>query len=154
QAVAAYQVMHTGAQSIVLGAAGQATGGTVNIGNYLSQHLGNLVIPQGVSVIHNFANNQALNIAGALTNAGNFYAVSTNPASTMPAIAATNIMNQQSAMLTSILPQGGLPGYANAISNLNLSLSAINNIVNAGTIASAGTLSMTAGGSIINALPS
>lgn len=151
QAVAAYQVMRTGAQDIVLGALGQATGGSMNISPWLAANLGSLVIPSGVSVINNFANNPALSLAGSLTNAGTFYAVSTNPAVSTASIAALNIANQQAALLTSVLPQSGLAGYANAISNLSLSLSAINNIVNAGMISSAGTLSMTAGGSITNA---
>lgn len=151
QAVAAYQVMRTGAQSIVLGAMGEAIGGTMNISPWLAANLGSLVIPSGVSVINNFASNPALNLAGSLTNAGTFYAVSTNPLVSTASIAALNIANQQSALLTSVLPQGGLAGYSNAISNLSLSLSAINNIVNAGVISSAGTLSMTAGGSITNA---
>jgi hypothetical protein len=39
------------------------------------------------------------------------------------------------------------------VDNLNLSLTALNDIINAGTIQSAGNLTMTAGGSIVNALP-
>ncbi len=151
QAVAAYQMMNTGAQSIILGAMGDATGGTMNISPWLAANMASLVIPSGVSVINNFANNPALSLAGSLTNAGTFYAVSTNPAVSTASIAALNIANQLAALMTSILPTGGLPGYANAISNLNLSLSAINNIMNAGVISSAGTLSMTAGGTITNA---
>lgn len=146
QLVAVYQVMHTGAQNIVMGANGAATGGSMTIGNW-GQHLSSLTVPQGVTVINKAA---TLNLTGNLTNAGTIFAVSTNPAVTTSQIAALNILNQQGALLTSVLPAGGLAGVTNAIQNLNLNLTAVQSIFNSGSIASAANLTMTAGGDIIN----
>src|SRR5262249_50076679 len=79
--------------------------------------------------------------------------VSTSPTVNTAVINANNILNQQGGLISTVLPASGLPGVSGAIPGLNLSLNAIQNIVNAGTIMSAGNLSLTAGGSITNALP-
>src|SRR5258708_6451450 len=79
-----------------------------------------------------------------LTNAGNLYAVSTNPQMSNVTISATNIVTQAGALLTSVLPAGGLSGISGAISGLSLNLNALESIVTAGTIASAGALNLTA----------
>jgi len=94
-----------------------------------------------------------LSLSGDLSNAGKFYAVSSSPTVTAASISAANIFNQQGAVLTSVLPKSGLFGMGNLISNLSLNLNASNNVGNAGTISSAGRLTVTAGGSITNALP-
>src|SRR5439155_21450059 len=49
------------------------------------------------------------------------------------------------------LPNGGLPGISNAVTSLSLTLVAIQNIINQGTITSANNLTAIAGGSISNA---
>ncbi len=92
-------------------------------------------------------------LTGDLINNGTIYAISTNPAITTAIFSAPNIFNQTGATISSVLPLGGLPGYANAISGLSLIFNTTNNFVNAGTINSAGSLSINAGGSITNALP-
>jgi hypothetical protein len=151
--LAVYQVVSTGQQSITLGQDGSAVGGTFTMGARFSQFVSNVVVPQGVTVLRDFATAGALNLTGTLTNSGTFYAASSNPGVTTASISAANIINQQGALLTSVLPAGGLPGISNAIGNLNLTLTAVQNILNAGTISSAGTLNLNAGGSITNALP-
>jgi hypothetical protein len=88
-----------------------------------------------------------------LINSGTLYAISTNPAITTAIFSAANVFNQHGATISSVLPAGGLPGYANAISGLNLLFNVTNNFTNAGTIASAGSLAINAGGTITNALP-
>jgi hypothetical protein len=150
QMVAVSQMLRTGAQSIQIGANGAANGGSLVIGQRLSQHIANLVVPQGVTLIDRAS---TLSLTGNLTNAGNLYVLSNNPAVTTAHITAANIFNQQGALISSVLPFGGLAGMVNALPNLNLSLSALNNIVNAGTISSSGHLNLAAGGSITNALP-
>ncbi len=150
--VAVRQVMSTGAQSIQLGSLGNAVGGSLNIGARLNQHLGSLVIPQGVIVVDNFAKTTALNLTGNLVNNGTLYAVSTGGAS-IALINAANITNGQGALLTTVLPQAGLAGLVNPVAHLDLVLNALNNIVNYGLISSSGHITATAGGSIINALP-
>lgn len=87
-------------------------------------------------------------------NTGTIYAISTNPAITTATLQAQNIYNQSGATITTIAPAGVLAQYANLISGLNLVLNASQNVVNAGVISSAGNLTVNAGASIINALPS
>lgn len=151
--LAVYQVVSTGHQSLLLGGLGNAVGGSFNIGPNFSRYVSSLVVPHGVTAIQNAAAAASLNLAGNLTNAGAFYLVSTSPGATRADISARNIFNQQGAMISSVLPAAGLPGISGTISNLSLSLTAIDNIVNAGVIRSAGSLTLTAGNSIANALP-
>ena len=108
----------------------------------------------GLNVI-DFANHDGghLQLTSDLINSGTIYAISTNPAITTAIFSAPNIFNQTGATISSVLPTGGLPGYANAISGLSLVFNATNNFTNAGLINSAGALAINAGGSITNALP-
>lgn len=94
-----------------------------------------------------------LTLTGDLVNSGTLYAISTNPAITTAVFSAPNVFNQTGATISTVLPAGGLPGYANAISGLSLIFNVTNNFVNSGTINSAGALAINAGGSITNALP-
>ena len=153
QLVAINQVLNTGQQTIQLGALGNATGGTFVLSSLGGQTLNSLVVPTGVTVIHDFGGNANLNLSGNLVNGGTFYAISSNPAMTSAIINAANILNNQGGLLTTVLPQGGLSGFSNLSSSLNLTLNALNNIVNSGTITSSGNLTALAGGSITNALP-
>ncbi len=153
EAVALSQVLRTGAQSIIIGASGSATGGSMVITPRLAQHIASLTVPQGVTAIDVVRQGGGLNLSGNLTNAGTLYAVTNNPAITSASINALNIYNQPGALLTTVLPSSGLAGFSNLVSNLSMQLNAINNIVNAGAITSAGNLNLTAGASIVNALP-
>ncbi len=152
--LAAIQMLRTGHQSLIIGSMGNAVGGTFTLGSKLSQTLTSLIIPQGVSAIRNFATAGNLNLAGNLTNAGTIYAVSTNPTITNASISAANIVNQAGAVITTVLPPTALAGVSGAVSRLDLSLSAVQNIINAGTISSSRTLNLNAGGSIVNAMAS
>ncbi|MBX9723809.1 MAG: hypothetical protein K2X81_20550, partial [Candidatus Obscuribacterales bacterium] len=151
--LAVYQVVKTGNQSILLGDSGNAIGGSLNIGAHFSNYVSSLVIPHGVTAIDNIANSANLNLSGNLTNNGNFYAISTNPAVTTATVSANNIYNNQGALITTVVPPGGLSGYSNLVGNVNLNLNATNNLVNSGIISSAGNLTVNAGGSISNVLP-
>lgn len=112
------------------------------------------VVFSGTNVI-DFANHQdaEFKVTGDLINSGVLYAISSNPAITSAVFSAANIVNQSGATITSVLPAGGLPGYANAIPGLNLVFNTSNNFTNQGIITSAGSLSIMAGGNIVNALP-
>nr|UXE44337.1 hypothetical protein Hi04_10k_c2089_00065 [uncultured bacterium] len=151
--LAVYQVLHAGHQSIVLGALGNATGGTFNIGPNFGHYVNSVNIPHGVTAIANLTSTAGVTLGGNLTNAGILYAVSSNPAINTAILNASNITNTQGALLSTVVPAGTNLGLANLVSNLNLTLNAVNNIVNAGTITSAGALNLTAGGTITNALP-
>jgi hypothetical protein len=151
--VALSQVLSSGEQSLKVGRLGNAVGGSLDLSAHVSGQIANLLVPRGVTAVQDFGAAQALNIGGNLTNAGRLFAVSSNSSVTTAIINADNIFNQRGALISSVLPRGGLSGYENLVANLNLSLNALTDIVNQGTISSAGNLSMTAGGSMINSLP-
>lgn len=148
--VALQQIVSGGNQNLGLDAAGRAVSGNFAVHALSQSVLNNLAIPSGVTAIHDFGAANTLNVLGNLTNNGTLFAVSTNAATTIANIAASNIFNNANALLTSVLPANGLAGYQTAISGLNLNLTAINDIINAGTISSAGSLTATAGGSVAN----
>lgn len=151
--LAVYQVMSTGQQSILLGSLGNAIGGTFNIGAKFNQYVSSLVIPRGVTAIQNAAVNSNLSLTGNLTNSGSLLGVSTSQDYSSLLISAQNIFNRQGALISTVLPSGGIAGLTGAIPSLNLTLSALQNIVNYGSITSSGNLNLSAGNSIINALP-
>lgn len=107
----------------------------------------------GTNVIDFGKNGGTLVLKGDLINSGTLYAISTNPAISTAIFSAANVYNHTGAIISTVVPSGGLPGYANAISGLNLVFNVTNNFVNAGTISSAGSLAINAGGTITNALP-
>ncbi len=122
----------------------------IDASNYLPT--GDVTFDQGQHVVIDFSSASSLLFPGSLTNSGVLYAVSTNPAFDTAAINAANINNQEGAVISTVLPAGGIPGFTNALASLNLTLNAVQNIVNQGTIASSGDLTATAGSSIINSL--
>ncbi len=148
QAVAVAQVLASGAQSILLGARGNAVGGSVDLTG--ARDLAALIVPKGVSVVHDFGSAATLELTGNLVNSGAIYAVSTNAAANNALVSASNIRNNAGALITSILPAAGLPGVTDAITNLSLALIAQDSIFNSGTISSAGNLNMVAGNQIVN----
>lgn len=107
------------------------------------------VVHSGTTVI-DFGQSPVLNISGDFTNFGTVYAISTNPLVTTATISAQNIVNQPGAVITTVLPVQGLPGVTNALTGLNLVINSIANIINYGTISSAGSLTVTVGGAIHN----
>ncbi len=145
--VAAIQVLQTGHQSLIVDAQGNAEGGSMVITPWLSQHIGNLIIPQGVSVT-DLSNSGTLSIAGNLSGAGSLYVGSANGGITDYAINAGSINLSSTGLISNILPTGGafsLPG-----SILNLSLFSNSDIINSGSIVSSGNLTLTANGGIFN----
>jgi hypothetical protein len=68
EAAAAYQSINSGRQSLVIGGAGNAVGGTMVLGNGLSNALSSLTVPQGVTVKVTALG--PVNISGALLNSG------------------------------------------------------------------------------------
>ncbi|MBX9770660.1 MAG: S8 family serine peptidase, partial [Candidatus Obscuribacterales bacterium] len=113
----------------------------------------NLTVNAGQTAVIDFGSlANGVNLTGDLINNGTIYAYSTNAAVTTGQFFANNITN--TSLITSIIPQSHLEGLginlSSLVSNFGLSFSAINNIVNSGTISSAGNLAMQAGGSITN----
>ncbi len=152
ESVALNQVLGGGTQSLVLDASGRAVGGQFNLfGNNLSQ----VVIPTGVTAVRDFGTAGSITITGNLSNSGNLFAISSNSQFNTALISASNIFNNQGALLSSVIPTGAFQslGFTNLLSSINLSLNTTQNIVNYGSISSSGNLNLNAGGSIINALP-
>lgn len=136
ESVAVYQVLHSGSQSLVINSNGVAQGGSLNLSGNWTQHIASLTIPHGVTA---FDRSPVLNLSGNLTNSGNLLSV-TGGANGISSISALNVLNQQGGVISAQVPGG-------------FNLSAVHNIVNAGTITSTNNLNLTAGNSIINALP-
>lgn len=144
--VAVQQVLTGNLQTLLIGGAGNAVGGSFHLTESL---LHDLVVPANVTLLRDFGTAGTLSLAGTLNNAGNVFAFSSNQLTTTASIAASQIFNQQGAVLSSVLP-ASFAGVQN-VNSLNLNLVAVNSIVNAGVIASSGSLSLVAGNSILNA---
>ena len=145
QAVALQQVLNTGTQSILLGNQGNAVGGNVFLP--ASQPLSSLSVPQGVTVLGDFAKS-SLVMSGNLINSGTIYAYTSNPAVTSANIFAQNINNNSTGLISSIIPAGLFSSVSPG--NLSLSLFALQNIVNNGSITSSANLTLAAPNLISN----
>lgn len=157
ETLAVWQVLNSGQQTIMLSERGNAVGGNFNIGANFNQLVNSIAIPKGVTALTNLGTIANLNLAGNLTNAGTLLAVSTTPGVNTATISALNIFNQQGGLLTTVLPTGAAAAgldLSGALSGLNLTLHALQSIINSGAITSAGNLNLSAGTSILNALPS
>ncbi len=110
----------------------------------------NLSVTSLRPLILDFSNNPIINVGKNLnvTKGATVCAISTNPDVQNAILRANNIFNY--GTITSVLPNGGLPGYENALSNLNLTLVATQSLLNRGTISSAGSLSIFSAGSVSN----
>ena len=146
--VAIQQVLGGGTQGVILSSAGAATGGTFSLNAAVKGNVVSLVVPTSVTAIDNTAKNSIITLTGDLTNYGSIDAISSNSKVTSGTISAADITNEAGASITSILT-----GSHGGVGSLSLTLDALNNIANAGSITSSGALTLTAGGNIVNALP-
>ena len=104
----------------------------------------------GLTQIIDVSKTPVLNLSNNFDNEGTIYLVSTNPLVRSVSIIAPNLFNDAGALLTTVLPAGGLAGYSNAINDLSLTLVAQHNVDNLGTITSASSLTFLAGGALTN----
>ncbi len=155
--LALQQVLMTGRQSLRLDDLGQAVAGRVNLSACLPTatlggDISNLVIPQGVRVVSDFASVGSLDLSGNLSNSGHLFVFSSNNQVGVAALSGMNIYNNATGVISSSLSGGfasrGADGGSGA--PLDLSLTALNEFVNAGTIMSSGNLTVSAN-SITNA---
>src|SRR5262249_12984604 len=112
--------------------------------------ISSLTISRGSTAVIDFGGASQLKLSGDLVNKGHLFIGSSTQAVTGAQISAANIVNRHGAELSSALPNGGVGGFTSSVANMDLVLSAVQNILNQGTIRSSGNLSMNAGGSIIN----
>lgn len=110
-----------------------------------------LSVANGATAVIDFGQSANLTFTGNISNSGSIYAVSSNPTVHTATLSGFNITNNAGALMTTVLPTGGIAGLSNLVPNLNLSLTAVNNISNYGAISSAANLAMSAGSSIVNA---
>ena len=140
--LAVNQVVTTGTQSLILGALGNAIGGSVTLNTSLNQIMQDFSIPHNVRTILNFTSSSDFNLNGTLQNSGSLYAVSSNSSFKTANINAQNIINQPGATISTVLPAGGFSGLSNLNPNLSLTLTATNSILNQGQISSAANLTL------------
>jgi adhesin HecA-like repeat protein len=141
------QVLNAGQQTLQLNELGAAVAGQLSLHSDFASQISNLVIPVGVTALHDAAFMQDLNLNANLTNFGSIFAYSTNASVTNLTVSASNIYNTTGATLSSIVPT--TLGITTAVPVFGLSLNAINEIVNAGTISSSGDLTLNAA-SVVN----
>src|SRR5262249_4667036 len=145
--LAVMQVASGKQQSITLDAQGAATGGVLIINPHLSHMISSLVIPQNVSVI-DLTRSGTLNLPGNITDSGNLYLASFNPAISTVNLHASNITVQAQGLISDVLPSGLIK---TPDGNLNLNITTTGDLNNAGTISSAGSLNLAVGsGNITN----
>lgn len=116
--------------------------------------LSNRTVAEGEHVIIDVSHSPAVSVLGDIVNYGTIQAISSNPDITTAVFHADNIVNHPGAIFTTVLPAGGSQLLGAVVQNLNLTLSAVHDIINHGSISSAGDLNLIAGGSIVNSLPS
>ena len=151
QYLAAMSVINGGLQTLTINSAGQATGGLFQVPT--STNLTSINVPKGVIGVYDVAGNHALNLSGNFTNYGNFYLLSTNHSVSSGSLTAQNIVNNQGALISSVLPSL-ITSIFGLVNNLSFSLNAVQNLHNFGSITSAGSLNLTAGNQIVNGLAS
>lgn len=135
--VAIQQVLSQSPQSISVSAQGTASGGSFALDQAAASHVNNLVIPQSVSAVNNFANNRSVNLSGDLTNLGSIYGISTSNKVRSGVIAADDI-NNSGSISTDTQKQ------------LDLTLVADHNFTNTGSITSSGALTVASAYGAVN----
>jgi hypothetical protein len=104
----------------------------------------------GLTQIIDVSKTPVLDLGNNFNNQGTIYLVSTNPLVHSVALIAPNIFNDAGALITTVLPAGGLAGYSNAVNDLSLTLIAQHDVDNLGAITSANSLTVLAGGTLTN----
>ncbi len=139
------QVAANHAQGLILDATGVATGGQARIGS----NFNNVVIPENVTLVANAA--RGVNVTNNLTANGILFGQS--PIATTFNVNAGNVFIGSAGSITTMTPTA-LQGLVQQAAAVNLNIVSAGNIINQGAVTSSGNLSMTAGGSITNALQS
>ncbi len=122
-----------------------AAGETLGRPGQLSTNQQSFNNAQGSTRVLDFGRSRGvINIADAFQNSGVLYLVSSNPAIRSGILNAKSFYNYPGALISSVIPAGGLPGYDFLVPNFSFSLNSRGNFINQGTITSAGSLSINA----------
>jgi hypothetical protein len=143
QYTAIQQQVSGNGQTLVLNAQGAAEGGKLSLNKIVNANVDELVIPKGVTALDFIGRNSALAVSGDLLNYGSIYGVSTTSQSTAGSITAIAITNESGGLISTVVPNSLLPTSYVSSTSTSLSLSARDNITNAGTISSSGGLTLT-----------
>lgn len=143
--------------NLVLDAKGRAESGSFSLNalenTFTSFNVDKVEISKNLTAYGDFSHDANFQFNGDLVNRGNIVGFSTNANNLTGNVFANNIANRASGSITSVLPTGNSsPVLTGALENFSLVLNTHNNIENAGSITSAGALTLNAGGSITNAL--
>ena len=137
--LAVKQVLAGGDQTLILGALGNAVGGSVDFvsitGSGDVMRASDFVVPIGVVAYGDFSKSSDFRLLGDLTNFGTIYTLSSSSKSTSGTIRADGIVNESSGIISSVV---------------DLSLIADDQLVNLGSITSTGSLSLSAGSTFEN----
>ncbi|MDR3615253.1 MAG: hypothetical protein P4L53_16970 [Candidatus Obscuribacterales bacterium] len=148
QAVALDQIMSNGSQSLIVNGQGAATGGLVTLQEGSVAGVSALIVPTGVTVdAVGYTASNPLNVTGPIHINGTLLNLEQSSSATA-VLNASNISVSHSGSITDILPSN--LSYLNAMSASGLTINAINNVLNQGSITSGGVLNINAGGSISN----
>lgn len=135
-------------QTLFLNSDGSASGGSFVMNGLVTPRVNQLVIPNGVTAVDDFAHGRTIGIRGDLLNFGTIYGYSTDEQINSGRLIARNISNFYGGLISTELPTAM---FSDQINEVSLSLIAMNNISNSGKINSSGNLSLTAvNGSILN----
>lgn len=148
QYVAIQQVLSESPQSISLNEHGIASGGSFSLNQAAASRVNNLLIPQTVSAVNNFAANRSVNLSGDLTNLGSIYGMSTSNRVRSGIISADDINN--SGKISTDLTGSNLSSRG-TVKDVDLTLVAEHELNNSGSITSSGALTVaTAYGAVDN----
>jgi hypothetical protein len=148
--VAFRQMLVTGTQEILLNTEGQAVGGHFALGTLNTNLLASLVVPSGVTAIGSAATH--LNVTGTLSTMGSLVGTASPTQSWRNfVVSAGDVAVASGGLITTVVPSSIATLVSATNEPVNLSLSSMSNIVNAGTISASGILTLSALGSITNA---
>ncbi|MDZ4835519.1 MAG: hypothetical protein SGJ27_17225 [Candidatus Melainabacteria bacterium] len=152
--VALQQLIDGGSQSLIIDQSGRGVDGsfTLNSIDDAGRNIkaSSLTVSAGVDAIGNFGHNSDFKIRRELVNYGNIYALSDNAAGDKANIGARNITNHADATISTMAPPAVAGAHGAIDGPVDLKLSAERDLDNFGTISSSGSVTLSAGGSVIN----
>jgi len=137
-----------GAQTLLLGAQGTALGGSIRLNSSYTQNLSSLVVPANVTLdAIGYSAHSPLNVTGNTEIFGSIYSVQTAP-HTSSDLNFGNLTIESGALLSGSLP-ANLSGQ-HLFASSGMTLNSVGNFLNQGTLKTPGTLTVSAGGNIVN----
>jgi hypothetical protein len=143
--VAIKQVLAGGSQSLTLNDNGAAVGGSFSINSVASGHVSELVVPTGVVALDYATGSKGQSIVGDILNYGTIYGVATRGQGNLISLAAKDIVNESGGIISTKMSNAILSTLGGVSSAVNLSLSSVDDISNAGQIISSGSLTLSTG---------